>query len=94
MNETARINGQKKKVFRYEQIGRWIEVAFRQLKKGDKFRIYNLDGEPILINSQEIYIAYSDACQAHGEWTVEVHIAKNVLKTEKYTPKWFLDIKG
>lgn len=91
MDETAHIDGQGKKVFRYEQTGSWIKVEFRQLKKGDKFRIYNKDGEPVLIDSQEVFIAFSNACCVKSRWKIEVTIIKNNVKSEIYTPKWFFE---
>lgn len=94
MNNIENIDGEGKKVFKYDSRSNWVQIEFKQLKKADKFRLYNSSGKPILIKNQEIYVAHSDAYQTKGKWTMEVSILNPNLEAEIKTSKRFSDKEG
>lgn len=56
----------------------WKEVSFQDLKKGDKFRLFEPDGEPVVGDEEgkAIFICVGDAYQNQSTpakvWTVDI----------------------
>jgi hypothetical protein len=52
-----------------DATGQWVDVAFRDLKKGDVFRLFEPDGR--LVDGDEEVTAASDAYETNGVWSIQ-----------------------
>jgi hypothetical protein len=61
--------GRAAEVFRNEQ---WESISFRELKKGDKFRLYD-DGEQVVSKGETEFTAHTDPYpNKRGIFTIEI----------------------
>jgi len=52
----------------------WGKTELRKIKKGDRFKVYTLEGKPFVIKGCETYIAASDPYLIKGVWAVKVNL--------------------
>lgn len=63
-----------KRIVQVYNNGVWIETDMSKLLKGDKFRLFESTGEPV-INSQgkKEWIAATHSYEKYGDWIVDVY---------------------
>ena len=58
-----------------KQKGReWVDCKMHQVKKGDKFRMWEVDDTIIRVDNKYVFVAAGDAYEhpEHGRWTVDI----------------------
>ena len=51
--------------------GNWVNIEFKELKNGDKFKLFEFNGEEIKDENTE-FIAISDAYLYSEIWTINI----------------------
>jgi len=60
---------------------RWLKIDFKELKKGDKFRVYNPLGNLAINKGKSEFIALCDAFvdPKNNQWTINFEDCKKVV---------------
>lgn len=59
----------KLEVFRNEA---WVESTMKDLKAGEKFRMFEPEGDPVIFKETTEFTVDADPKQKNGKWSIEI----------------------
>ena len=63
-----------KRIVEVYSNGTWIQTEFENLRKDDRFRLFESDGERVVDDKDKSeWVASSDSFMKHGDWIVNIY---------------------
>jgi len=59
----------KLQVFRNNE---WIDSTMKDLKAGEKFRMFEPEGDPVIFKENSEFLVGADPKEKNGKWSIEI----------------------